>query len=165
MSFHASSCLIQVNLLHAEVSYIIDIACHWVFFQYYKVYLLLGLPKRQIFFIFQLPIFAEPYPLNLCSPMSRLDYWAKTRYQPILRHCLGAVLQYLAIFCTESWNRGWKLRKFQQSQRCFGSRKWETMLVKCACGLHNCIMTSWIFNELKDRELHEGFLALNSRKR
>ena len=32
MSFHASSRLIQVNLLHAEVSYIIDIACHWSFF-------------------------------------------------------------------------------------------------------------------------------------
>ena len=28
-----------------------------------------------------------------------LDYWAKTRYQPIFRHFLGAVLQYLAIFC------------------------------------------------------------------
>ena len=27
-----------------------------------------------------------------------LDYWAKTRYQPIFRHCFGAVLQYLAIF-------------------------------------------------------------------
>ena len=27
-----------------------------------------------------------------------LDYWAKTRYQPIFRHCLGAVLPYLVIF-------------------------------------------------------------------
>ena len=27
-----------------------------------------------------------------------LDYWAKTRYQPIFRHCLDALLQYLAIF-------------------------------------------------------------------
>ena len=31
VSFHASSRIIQVNL-HAEVSYIIDIACHWSFF-------------------------------------------------------------------------------------------------------------------------------------
>ena len=27
-----------------------------------------------------------------------LAYWAKTCYQPIFWHCLGAVLQYLAIF-------------------------------------------------------------------
>ena len=38
VSFHASSHLIQVNRLHAEVSYIIDIACHFFFFffQYYE---------------------------------------------------------------------------------------------------------------------------------
>ena len=32
VSFHASSRLIKLNLLHAEVSYIINIACHWIFF-------------------------------------------------------------------------------------------------------------------------------------
>ena len=58
------------------------------------------MPKHQFFF-FQFSntqIFAELYPSNLCSPKSRLDYWAKTRYRPILQHCFGAVLQYLAIF-------------------------------------------------------------------
>ena len=35
---------------------------------------------------------------NLCSQISGLGNSAKTRYQPIFRHFLGAVLQYLAIF-------------------------------------------------------------------
>ena len=46
--------------------------------------------KIPIFFsIFQLPIFVRS--VNLCSPMSGLDNSAKTRYQPIFWHCLGAV--------------------------------------------------------------------------
>ena len=51
------------------------------------------MPKPQFFSIFQLPIFVEPYPQTYV-----LDYLAKTCYKPIFRHCLGAVLQYLAIF-------------------------------------------------------------------
>ena len=98
VSFHASSRIIQVNLLHAEVSYIIYIACHWSFFPILPVLATFWIAKTTIFSIFQLPIFAEPYPSNLCSPMLWLDYWAKTRYRPILRHCVGAVSQYLAIF-------------------------------------------------------------------
>ena len=95
MSFHASSRLI----LHADVSYIIDIACHWSFF--FSV-----LPVLATFWIAKTPIlFHFPTP-NFCRTGTRrtyvhpfeLDYWAKTRYQPIFRHCLGAVLQYLAIF-------------------------------------------------------------------
>ena len=60
--------------------------------------MILDCQNPDFFSIFQLPFFAEPYQSNLCSPMPWLDYWAKTRYRPILRHCLGAVLGYLAIF-------------------------------------------------------------------
>ena len=122
MSFHASSRLIQVNLLHAAVSYIIDIACHWSFFSILPVLATFWIAKTLIFFHFPTPNFAEPYPSNLRSPMSRLDYCAKTRNQPILWHCLGAVLQYLVIFPKS----GLKTAKFQQNQRCFRSRTWET---------------------------------------
>ena len=46
------------------------------------------------FFPFSNSIFVKPYlPSNLCSLMSGLDKSAKTRYQPIFWHCLGAVLQ------------------------------------------------------------------------
>ena len=92
MSFYASSCLI----LHADVSYIIDIACHWSFFSVLPVLATFWIAKTPILFHFPTP--------NFCRTGTRrtyvhpLDYWAKTRYQPIFQHCLGAVLQYLAIF-------------------------------------------------------------------
>ena len=55
--------------------------------------------KTPIFFFFYFPTpnFCQTVPSNLCS-MSGLDNSAKTHYQPIFRHCLVAVLQYLAIF-------------------------------------------------------------------
>ena len=94
VSFHALSRLI----LHADVSYIIDIACHWSFFPILQV--------LATFWIAKTPIFSHFPPPNFCRTGTRptyvhpfdRDYWAKTRYQPIFRHCLGAVLQYLAIF-------------------------------------------------------------------
>ena len=53
-----------------------------------------------LFSIFQLPThFCWTVPSNLYSSMSGLDNLAKTCYQPIFWHCLGAVLQYLMIFC------------------------------------------------------------------
>ena len=64
------------------------------------------LPVLATFWIAKNPIsFHFPTP-NFCRTGTRrtyvhpfdLDYWAKTRYQPIFRDCLGAVLQYLAIF-------------------------------------------------------------------
>ena len=61
MSFHASSRLI----LHADVSYIIDIACHWSFFPILPVLATFWIAKTLIFSIFQLPIFAEPVPVEL----------------------------------------------------------------------------------------------------
>ena len=57
------------NLLYAEVSYIIDIACHWTFF---PILLVLA----PIFFHFPTPDFCRTLPSNLCSPMSGIDYSA-----------------------------------------------------------------------------------------
>ena len=94
MSFHASSRLI----LHVDVSYIIDIACHWSFFSNITSFsYFLGRQNPDFFSIFQLPIFAEPVPVELMFTHSTVITGLKQRYQPIFRHCLGAVLQYLAI--------------------------------------------------------------------
>ena len=71
VSFHSSSRLIQVNLLHAEVSYIINIAS-LSFFPILPVLATFWIAKTQIFSIFQLPIFSEPVQLNVCSPISTL---------------------------------------------------------------------------------------------
>ena len=54
--------------------------------------------KISIFFHFLSPSFCRTVLSNLYSPMSGLDNSAKTRYQPIFWHCLGAVLQYQTIF-------------------------------------------------------------------
>ena len=64
------------------------------------------LPVLATFWIAKTPIFFHFPTPNFCRTGTRrtyvhpfdLDYWAKTRYQPIFRHCLGAVLQNLAIF-------------------------------------------------------------------
>ena len=94
VSFHASSRLI----LHADVYYIIDIACHWSFFPKLLVLATFWIAKTPIFFHFPTPNFCRTGTRRTyVHPFDR-DYWAKTRYQPIFRHCLGAVLQYLAIF-------------------------------------------------------------------
>ena len=50
------------------------------------------------FFHFPTPNFCRTGTRRTYVHPFDLDYWAKTRYQPIFRHCLGAVLQYLAIF-------------------------------------------------------------------
>ena len=53
--------------------------------------------QNPVFFsIFKLSVFCQTVPSNLCS-MLGLDNSAKTHYQPIFQHCLGAVLQYLVI--------------------------------------------------------------------
>ena len=54
--------------------------------------------KTQISFHFPAPDFCKPVPVELKYTNFELDYWAKTPYQAIFRHCLGAVLQYLMIF-------------------------------------------------------------------
>ena len=64
------------------------------------------LPVLATFWIAKTPIFFHFPTPNFCRTGTRRtyvhpfyrDYWAKTGYQPIFRHCLGAVLQYLAIF-------------------------------------------------------------------
>ena len=93
--FHASSRLI----LHVDVSYIIDIACHWSFvFPILPVLATFWIAKTPIFFHFPTPNFCRTGTRRTYVHPFDLDYWAKTRYQPVFRHCLGAVLQYLAIF-------------------------------------------------------------------
>ena len=94
VSFHASSRLI----LHAEVSYIIDIACHWSFFPILPVLATFWIAQTPLFFPFSNYQFLWTGTRQTYVHPFDLDYWAKTRYQPIFRHCLGAVLQYLAIF-------------------------------------------------------------------
>ena len=61
VSFHASSRLI----LHVDVSYIIDIACHWSFFPILPVLATFWIAKTPIFFHFPTPIFAESVPVEL----------------------------------------------------------------------------------------------------
>ena len=61
MSFHTSSRLI----LHAEVSYIIDIACHWSFFPILPVLAIFWIAKTPIFFHFPTPNFCKPVPIEL----------------------------------------------------------------------------------------------------
>ena len=94
VSFHASSRLI----LHADVSYIIDIANHWIFFSILPVLATFWIAKTPIFFHFPTPNFCRTGTRRTYVHPFDLAYWAKTRYQPIFWHCLGAVLQYLAIF-------------------------------------------------------------------
>ena len=93
MSFHASSRLI----LHADVSYIIDIACHWSFFSNITSFSYFLDRQNPDFFHFPTPNFCRTGTRRTYVHTFALDYWAKTRYQPIFRHCLDAVLQYLAI--------------------------------------------------------------------
>ena len=88
VSFHALSRLI----LHADVSYIIDIACHCFFFPVLPVLATFLIVKTPIFFHLPTPNFCRTGIRRTCVHPFDLDYWAKTRYQPIFWHCLGAVL-------------------------------------------------------------------------
>ena len=93
-----------INILHAEVSIIIDTGYHWTFFFFninsFSYFLE---PQNPDFFNFPTPNFRFLARSNFCSPKSGLDKLTKTRYQPIFRHCLGAVLQYLMIFYENQW--------------------------------------------------------------
>ena len=95
------------------------------------------LPVLATFWIAKTPIFFHFPTPNFCRtgthrtyvhPFDR-DYWAKTGYQPIFRHCLGAVLQYLAIFY-EIWaeNR----ENFNKVGDVSDPDTEEQMLVMCA---------------------------------
>ena len=116
------------------------------FFSILPVLATFWIAKTPIFFPFSNSQFLRTGTRRTYIHPFDLDYWAKTRYQPIFRHFLGAVLQYLAIFykiCTKSRNLGWKPRKFQQSRRCFGSRNCGTDASHVRMGLRNCVMTPW----------------------
>ena len=56
------------NLLHAEVSYIIDIACHWTCFPILPVLATFCKAQTLIFFHFPTPNFCRTVQSNLCSP-------------------------------------------------------------------------------------------------
>ena len=64
MLYLSSIFLLYIYLLHAEVSYMIDTTCNWTFF-FFPILPVLATfwnAKTPIFFfIFQLPIFVEPY--------------------------------------------------------------------------------------------------------
>ena len=80
---------IRCNLLHAEVSFMIDIACHWTIFSNITSFNYFLECQNPDFFHFPTPNFRFLVPSNLCSSMSGLDNSVKTHYQPIFRHCLG----------------------------------------------------------------------------
>ena len=140
MSFHASSRLI----LHADVSYIIDIACHWSFFPILPVLATFWIAKTLIFFHFPTPNFCRTDTRRTYVHPFDLDYWAKTPYRPIFRHCFGGVLQHLAIFYEKSalnpeiWaeNR----EKFNKVGDVSDPETEEQMLVVCAWV---CASVSW----------------------
>ena len=149
MPFHASSPEIQVNLLHAEVSYIIDIAYHWSFFS--NITSFSFFLDRQNPDFFQLPIFAEPVPPNLCSPMSTLITG--------LKHTISHISALFGCCFTISSDFLWKSalnpeiwaenrESFNKIGNVSGPGTEKDMLVMCTCGLRNCVMMSWIFNEL-----------------
>ena len=140
MSFHALSCLIQVNPLHAEASYIIHIACHWIFFSITSFSYFFGSPKPRFISIFQLQIFSEPYLSNLCSPMSRLITGLKQLSAHIAalfgcRFKISSDLHYIP-------KSGLKTVKISIKSAMFWIQAEKQMQVKCACGFRNGIMMS-----------------------
>ena len=141
------------NLLHAEVSYIIDIACHWTFFSNITSFsYFLGCQNPNFFSIFQLPIFAEMYRPNLCSPMSTLITGPKYAISPHISALFGCCFtissNFLWKICTKSRNLGWKQENLNKIGNVLVPGTEKQMLVMCACGLRSCVMTSWIFHEL-----------------
>ena len=70
----------NLNLLHAEVSYIIDIACHWTFFPILPVLATFWNAKTTIFFPFSNSQFLLNRTVELMFTNVALDYLAKTRY-------------------------------------------------------------------------------------
>ena len=79
VSFHALSRLI----LHADVSYIIDIACHWSYFSNIISFsYFLDRQNPDFFSIYQLPIFAEPVPVELMFTHSTVTTGLKHAISP-----------------------------------------------------------------------------------
>ena len=137
MSFHASSCLI----LHADASYIIDIAWDWSFF--FPI-----LPVLATFWIAKTPIFFHFPTPNFCrtgthSTVITVLKQAISPYFGIVWVLFYNISRFSMNICTKSRNLGWKPWKFQQSRRCFGSRNWGTDANHVRMGLHKCVMTPW----------------------
>ena len=71
-----------LNLLHAEISHIIDTTCHWPFFPILPVLATFWNAKTLIFFIFQVPIFVEPYHQTYVHQYRALITWLKHTMSP-----------------------------------------------------------------------------------
>ena len=59
--------------------------------------------------------------------------------------------------CTNSQNLGWNSENFNKIGDVSNPGAEKLILVICACGLHIRVYASWISNEIKGREPHEGF--------
>ena len=72
------------NILHAGVSYIINIACHWTFFPNITSFSNVLERQNPDFFspIFQLPIFAKPYRQTYLHQCRGLITWLKHAISP-----------------------------------------------------------------------------------
>ena len=69
-------------ILHADVSNIIDIACHWSFFPILPVLATFWITETPNFFHFPTPIFAEPVPVELMFTHSTLITGLKHAIRP-----------------------------------------------------------------------------------
>ena len=137
------------NLLHAEVSYIIDIACHWIFFPNITSFSYFLECQNPDFFHFPTPNFAEPYRQTYVHQCWGLI--TRLKYAISLYFCIVWVLFYnIQRFSMKSALNP-KIENSENYNKIGdvldpGTRK--QMLVMCACGLRSCVNTSWIFNEL-----------------
>ena len=68
------------NLLHAVVSYIIDIACHWTFFSNITSFRYFLERQNPNFFPFSNSQFLPNHTIELMFTNVALDYSAKLRY-------------------------------------------------------------------------------------
>ena len=118
-----------LNLLHAEVSYIME-ACHWTLFPLLPVLAIVWNAKTAIFFsIFRLPIFVEPYHQTYVHQSRALIIRLTHTISPYFG-TVSVLFYNIKRFsmknCSKSRNLGWKLWKFQQNRQCFQSKNWET---------------------------------------
>ena len=147
--FH--SLVILLNLLHAEGSYIIDIACHWTFFSNITSFsYFLAHQTPDFFSIFQ-PIFAEPYHRTYVHQCQGLN----TRLRQAISLFFGIVWGCFTISSNFLWKSALNPEIWAENSENFnkigdvsdpGTQK--QMLVMCSCGLRSCVYASRIFNKL-----------------
>ena len=134
------------NLLHADVSYIIDITCHWTFFfQYYQFKLLLGMSKPRFFFHFPTPNFVEQYHQTYVHQCLALISWLKHAISPyfgIVWVCFTISSDFLlkSALNPEIWAEN--SENFNKVEDISDSGTEKHMLVMCACGLPSRVYAS-----------------------